>query len=144
MIKQKQKPERDTAVTLNDWIDYIQSEYGAAPEHPWADEPEFAVFRHESNRKWFALFMTVARFRLGLPGEGDIAVVNLKADPRLIGSQREKLGFFPAYHMNKEHWLTAALDGSAPEDEIKALLAMSFGLTAPKPRRRRTQKEDTP
>ena len=46
--------------------------------------------------------------------------------------------------MNKEHWLTAALDGSAPEDEIKALLAMSFGLNAPKPRRRRTQKEDTP
>ena len=88
--------------------------------------------------------MTVARFRLGLPGEGDIAVVNLKADPRLIGSQREKPGFFPAYHMNKEHWITAALDGSAPEDEIKALLAMSFGLTAPKPHRRGTQKEDTP
>ena len=144
MIKQKQKPERDTAVTLNDWIDYIQSEYGAAPEHPWADEPEFAVFRHESNRKWFALIMTVARFRLGLPGEGDIAVVNLKGDPRLIGSIRKKPGFFPAYHMNKEHWLTAALDGSAPEDEIKTLLAMSYDLTAPKPRRRQTQKEDTP
>ena len=71
MIKQKQKPERDTAVTLNDWIDYIQSEYGAAPEHPWADEPEFAVFRHESNRKWFALVMNIRRDRL-LPGEDGI------------------------------------------------------------------------
>ena len=131
-------------MTSTDWIHYIQDAYSTEPEHPWADEPGYAVFRHESNRKWFALFMTVARFRLGLPGEGDIAVVNLKADPRLIGSQREKPGFFPAYHMNKEHWLTAALDGSAPEDEIKALLAMSFGLTAPKPRRRRTQKEETP
>lgn len=144
MIRRKQKPERDNAVTLNDWIDYIQNEYGAAPEHPWADEPGYAVFRHESNRKWFALFMTVARFRLGLPGEGDIVVVNLKGDPRLIGSIRKKPGFFPAYHMNKEHWLTAALDGSAPEDEIKTLLAMSYDLTAPKPRRRQTQKEDTP
>ena len=144
MIRRKQKPERDNAVTLNDWIDYIQNEYGAAPEHPWADEPGYAVFRHESNRKWFALIMTVARFRLGLPGEGDIVVVNLKGDPRLIGSIRKKPGFFPAYHMNKEHWLTAALDGSAPEDEIKTLLAMSYDLTAPKPRRRQTQKEDTP
>lgn len=34
------------------------------------------------------------------------------------------------YHMNKEHWITAALDGSAPEDEIKILLAMSYDLTA--------------
>lgn len=144
MIRRKQKPERDNAVTLNDWIDYIQNEYGAAPEHPWADEPGYAVFRHESNRKWFALIMTVARFRLGLPGEGDIVVVNLKGDPRLIGSIRKKPGFFPAYHMNKEHWLTAALDGSAPEDEIKTLLAMSYDLTAPKPRRRQTQKENTP
>ncbi len=54
----------------------------------------------------------------------------LPAAPRLIGPQREKPGFFPAYHMNKEHWITAALDGSAPEDEIKILLAMSYDLTA--------------
>lgn len=130
-------------MTFNGWIDYIQNEYGATPEHPWADEPGYAVFRHESNRKWFALIMTVARCRLGLPGEGDIAVVNLKGDPRLIGSVRERPGFFPAYHMNKEHWLTAALDGSAPEDEIKALLAMSYDLSAPKPRHRKTQTEET-
>lgn len=60
----------------------------------------------------------------------EVPVLNLKADPRLIGPQREKPGFFPAYHMNKEHWITAALDGSAPEDEIKILLAMSYDLTA--------------
>ena len=72
-------------------------------------------------------------FHLGqavLPGAEEVPVLNLKADPRLIGPQREKPGFFPAYHMNKEHWITAALDGSAPEDEIKILLAMSYDLTA--------------
>ena len=100
------------------------------PEHPWADKPEFSVFRHASNKKWFALFMTVKASLLGLPGAEEVPVLNLKADPRLIGSQREKPGFFPAYHMNKEHWITAALDGSAPEDEIKILLAMSYDLTA--------------
>ena len=31
-------------------------------------------------------------------------------------------GFFPAYHMNKEHWISAALDGSV-DAELRALLA---------------------
>ena len=107
-----------------------EAAYSTEPEHPWADKPEFSVFRHASNKKWFALFMTVKASLLGLPGAEEVPVLNLKADPRLIGPQREKPGFFPAYHMNKEHWITAALDGSAPEDEIKILLAMSYDLTA--------------
>lgn len=48
--------------------------------------------------------MTVKASLLGLPGAEEVPVLNLKADPRLIGPQREKPGFFPAYHMNKEHW----------------------------------------
>lgn len=67
-------------------------------------QAEFSVFRHASNKKWFALFMTVKASLLGLPGAEEVPVLNLKADPRLIGPQREKPGFFPAYHMNKEHW----------------------------------------
>lgn len=41
-------------------------------------------------------------------------------------------GFYPAYHMNKENWITAALDGSASEENIKFFLDLSFELTAPK------------
>ena len=107
-------------MTSTDWIHYIQDAYSTEPEHPWADKPEFSVFRHASNKKWFALFMTVKASLLGLPGAEEVPVLNLKADPRLIGPQREKPGFFPAYHMNKEHWITAALDGSAPEDALDA------------------------
>lgn len=91
-------------MTSTDWIHYIQDAYSTEPEHPWADKPEFSVFRHASNKKWFALFMTVKASLLGLPGAEEVPVLNLKADPRLIGPQREKPGFFPAYHMNKEHW----------------------------------------
>ena len=42
---------------------------------------------------------------------------------------REEPGMFPAYHMNKAHWLTIALDGSAEEGKIKFLLDMSYELT---------------
>ena len=47
----------------------------------------------------------------------------------MIGSLRSKSGYFPAYHMNKEKWLSIALDGSVHEDEIKDLLDMSYKLT---------------
>ncbi len=38
--------------------------------------------------------------------------------------------------MNKEKWITAALDGSADSEKIKSLLDMSFDLTAVKRGRR--------
>lgn len=116
---------------------YIAAEYGIEPDHPWADEPNFEVFRHTANRKWFALIMEIPKARLGLPGEGDVDVVNLKCDPILIGSMRAEPGFFPAYHMNKTNWITAALDGSAQTETVKMLLDMSFAATAVRKRQTR-------
>ena len=66
---------------------------------------------------------------MGFPGGEIISVVNVKCDPRLIGSFREEPGVFPAYYMNKAHWLTIALDGSAEEEKLKFLLDMSYELT---------------
>ena len=59
-----------------------------------------------------------------------------KCDPILIRSLRGEPEIFPAYHMNKEQWLTAALDGSVSDEQIKMLLDMSYVLTATKPRKR--------
>ncbi|MFR2123931.1 MAG: MmcQ/YjbR family DNA-binding protein [Faecalibacterium sp.] len=106
------------------------------PDYPWMDTPESAVFRHPGNRKWFALVTTVSRSKLGLPGKQLVDIVNLKCDPLLIGSLRMEPGFYPAYHMNKDNWITAALDGSAPDDTIRMLLEMSYAATAPKLRKK--------
>lgn len=113
----------------NDLQTYIEETYGTAGEYPWARYPSFMVFRHVSNRKWFAVIMDIPREKLGLPGEGSTPVVNLKCDPRLIGSFREETGIFPAYHMSKVHWLTVALDGTVDDDKLKFLLDMSYDLT---------------
>lgn len=98
--------------------------YSVEPDYPWMDTPESAVFRHAANRKWFALVTTVPKSKLGLPGQQPVDIVNLKCDPILIGSLRAEPGFYPAYHMNKENWITAALDGSAPEDKLRLVLGM--------------------
>ena len=108
---------------------YIAEIYSTQGEKPWAQSPTNPVFRHLHNRKWFAIIMDIPREKLGLSGVGILSVVNVKCDPRLIGSFREEPGIFPAYHMNKAHWLTIALDGSAEEEKLKFLLDMSYELT---------------
>ena len=107
---------------------YIEETFGVAAEHPFAKDPATCVFRHVSNRKWFAVIMEIPKAKLGL-GEGSMAVVNVKCDTRLIGSFRAEKGIYPAYHMSKAHWLTLALDGTAAEDTIRFLLDMSYDLT---------------
>ncbi len=117
---------------------FILRHYHVEPDRPWIQSPNHEVFRHDGNRKWFALIMDVSGEKLGLRGRDHLDVVNLKCDPMLIGSLMGEPGFFSAYHMNKASWITAALDGSAAEDEIKMLLEMSFAATAPKmPRKKR-------
>ena len=116
---------------------YIFDTYSVEPDYPWMDTPESAVFRHAGNRKWFALVTAVSKSKLGLQEQAPLDIVNLKCDPLLIGSLRMERGFFPAYHMNKDKWITAALDGSAPDDTIKMLLEMSYQATAPKHRRKK-------
>ena len=103
--------------------------YGTAGEHLFAKYPSFLVFRHSGNRKWFAVIMDIPRKHLGLTGEGEISVVNLKCDTRLIGSFREEPGIFPGWHMNKDHWLSVALDGTVEDPRLRFLIDMSFELT---------------
>lgn len=116
--------------------DYILKTYDVEPDFPWADSPTYEVFRHQNNNKWFALVMDVPRSRLGLKEDGVIDIVNLKCDPVLVGSLRLEKGFFPAYHMSKEKWISVALDGSVDDEKIKSLIDLSFELTKVKVKRK--------
>ena len=113
---------------------YIQEQYGAEADYPWALYPNYEVFRHEGSGKWFAVIMDVPQNRLGLQGTEPLDVVNLKCDPTLVGSLLREPGFFPAYHMSKTTWITAALDGSVPEDKLKLLVEWSYQAIAAKAR----------
>ena len=73
--------------------------------------------------------MDIPKKNLGISEDGEISVVNLKCDPRLIGSLRMEPGIFPAWHMNKTHWITVALDGTVNEEKLKFLLDLSYELT---------------
>ena len=47
----------------------------------------------------------------------------------LIGSLLKKPGYYPAYHMNKTHWLTVQPDRLS-DGELYELINLSYGLTA--------------
>ena len=108
---------------------YLTDTYSADGEHLFAKYPRFLVFRHSGNRKWFAVIMDIPKKNLGLIGEGEISVLNLKCDTRLIGSFHMEQGIFPGWHMNKDHWLSVVLDGSVEDAKIRFLVDMSFNLT---------------
>ena len=116
-------------MTRQELAAYLTDTYSCAGEHLFAKYPGFLVFRHNGNRKWFAVIMDIPGKNLGLPGEGTISVVNLKCDTRMIGSFREEPGIFPGWHMNKAHWLSLALDGTAEDEKIRFLTDMSYELT---------------
>jgi len=108
---------------------FIQETYDADPDFPWMKYPSYMVFRHRHNRKWFALIMDITKDKLGLPEKDPVDVLNVKCDPFLISSLRSEDGFFPAYHMNKNSWISIALDSSADDEKIKWLLDMSYEMT---------------
>lgn len=115
---------------------HIVDVYKTEAEFPWVSAPSYAVYRHKSNNKWFAVIMEIPKIKIGLEEEGNINVVNLKCDPLLVGSLILDNGIHPAYHMSKTHWITVCLDGSVDKEKIKWLLDISFTLTN-KPERRK-------
>ena len=113
-------------------IEYIQDRFSVGEEHLWAKFPEDSIFRHPASKKWFGLIMTIPGNRLGLAGEGPVDVLDIKCSPLMIGSLLSEEGFFPAYHMNKDTWITILLDETVADEKIYPLLELSYDSVAPK------------
>lgn len=123
----------------NELTEYIRDCFSVEGDCPFEGDFVSTVFRHESNRKWFALLMCIPKHCLGLEGDEPIDVLNVKVGPILAGELRGESGIFAAYHMNKNHWLTLALDGSAEDEKIKWLLDVSYDLTKPKRKKAKSE-----
>ena len=113
-------------------LSYVQDRYGAMPEYLWQKTPDAFVLRHSGNRKWFAVVMEIPRVHLGLSGSGQVAILDVKCSPLYQSSVLTRPGILPGYHMNKAHWVTLLLDGTAQEEDIIFLLEMSYDLTKEK------------
>lgn len=111
-----------------EYLDYCHRTYGTLPDYPFEDLHETAVLRHGDNRKWYAIVMRVSRRKFGFESDEVIDVVNLKLPLEMFGSFGTGDGVYPAYHMNKLHWVSVLLS-DAPEDVVSFLTNVSFEAT---------------
>ena len=126
-------------MTKQDFLEYCLNTYGTSPDYPFDDLLETAVLRHTDNRKWYAIVMRVSRRKFGFDSDEVIDVVNLKLPTEMFGSFSAADGVYPAYHMNKLHWISVLLP-DAPDDVVQFLVNVSFEAT--KDNRRRKQKKN--
>ncbi|MGN0457883.1 MAG: MmcQ/YjbR family DNA-binding protein [Eubacterium sp.] len=115
-------------MTKQDFLSYCLTTYGTSPDYPFDEDFETAVLRHGDNRKWYALVMRVSRRKFGFDRDEVIDVVNLKLPVEMFGSFGATDGVYPAYHMNKLHWISVLLP-DAPEDVVRFLVDVSFEAT---------------
>lgn len=127
--------------TLRDQVLQLAAEqYGGVLVHSWPDTaPNFITLKHPLNMKWFGLVADIPGRYIGMPEVERIDVMNVKSDPLLIEGLVRQEGFHPAWHMNKQHWITVRLDGSVSMDQIASLMDMSFQMVAPKRKPRKQQ-----
>ena len=123
-------------MTKQDFLTYCLEVYGTKADYPFDEDFETAVLRHSDNRKWYALVMRVSRRKFGIQSNEVIDVVNLKMPLEMYGSFGKSDGVYPAYHMNKLHWISVLLP-DAPEDIIQFLVNVSFEATKDKRKRKK-------
>ena len=113
------------------FLSYCLNTYGTSPDYPFDDWMESAVLRHANNKKWYAIALKVSRRKFGFDSDEVIDVVNLKLPTEMFGSFGAADGVYPAYHMNKLHWISVLLP-DAPDDVVQFLVNMSFEATKDK------------
>jgi len=109
------------------YLAFLKSEFSCKPDFPWEGFSDYAVFRCP-NKKWFALVMKISYKNVGLKSEEPVYVVNLKADSDKISQIIDKKSIFPAYHMNKKHWITILLTKVTDYEKLCALTKRSYDL----------------
>ena len=118
-------------LTKKELIDHINETYNLSPEYIFKKFPDYCVFRHQKSKKWFGVLMSVPGEKIydDASDHRIINILNLKVDPELGGILRGKEGYFPAYHMNKEHWISIDLRKIEKLDELADLIDGSFKST---------------
>lgn len=106
--------------------DSIKIKYNVDPEFAWEKFQTDAIFKN--NDKWFGLIMNIDRRKLENK-DGNIDVINVKLSEQKIQKLLKKEGFYKAYHMNKEKWITIILDGTISDEEIMEYISESYLFT---------------
>lgn len=113
-------------MTLDDVHDYLLTRYGLTPTRAFKEDPGIGVFVRPDSKKWFAATKNIRCRSVDVEGDGRVDILNVKLDPRVIASLRTRDGFRPAWHMNRNKWVTVLLDGTVHDDEVRSLIDRAY------------------
>lgn len=109
-------------------FDFVRAELNTKLETPWAKHPEFYVMKTANRQKWYGLMMRISYQLLDPQQSGIVDVLNLKAPPLKIVDLIDYQTFYPAYHMNKKHWVSVVVDEKINLKQLQALIRQSYQL----------------
>ena len=143
----------ETSDLKDDYIAWIKTQFGAEPDYPWPDDAPWSFVFRCPNEKWFALVMRIKYRQLGQSGQAkncsrnffnafqsitdcqqpysgdeEVWVVNMKASQDEIPNLIDKKSIFPAWHMNKKHWITVLLTAATDFNKLCELTQKSWEL----------------
>lgn len=113
----------------NELAHIIFNKYGDSPEFLWDKYPDFGVFKNKNNGKWYGIIMNLDYTKLDKKISGMVDILNVKLPNDMINNLLTKDGYYKAYHMNKNNWITITLDGKIKMDKIIELLDISYEFT---------------
>ena len=116
-------------MTKQEFLSFCEKTYGTTPDLPFSNDFITTTLRHEDNKKWYAIVMLLSRKKFGFDSEEKIDVVNLKLPLELFGAFTKEEGVYPAYHMNKKHWISILLDDNLDDSLLTSLIDISYDLT---------------
>ena len=110
-------------------IDYCNGKYGENHFNPFKKHPDILAFVNEKN-KWYALFSGVDYNKLNKNTDitTKVKILNVKYPTDKILDIIDNQNIFPAYHMNKKHWISIVLDKNIKLETIKELIDISYSL----------------
>lgn len=108
-------------------LKYINEKYNDDIEYPWEDY-EGGIVRRQDNGKWYVAFLRVAAKKFFPEMSGKVNIVNIKVIKGKAPEMADGKNIFPAYHMNKQNWISLILDDVIPDAEIFSLIDASYTL----------------
>ena len=96
------------------------------------EKSEAIGFTVEECGKWYALMMEVPLQKLGVASQANALILNVKIHPEDKGRLIATDGVYEAYHMNKKHWISIALNVCTDDALIKECIYTSYKCVAKK------------
>lgn len=106
-------------MNIEEFRDFCLSLPYAVENQPWSDPRNQSLITYTIGGKWFCLLSV------------DDKRANIKCDPeKVVELQTHYSGAFPAWHMNKQHWVGVMLDSDIPTEQFRQMLLEAHDIVA--------------